>query len=305
MNEEGRMQRCRSLAVYSAILLFLCVFFFAPDAHADAQTDSAREIYAKARTSWENGEWETALSFCDEALKINKRQKEAWLLKSQIYFQMKDHKMALSSCNEYLRLDPKNVSVWVNRASNLFELGRYREMQESFQKAREIDPDYPPLYKAMGVNHLLMGNFEDAHHAFQKLEEYGETSVYSLWTKRMLQITSEAYAPPATWAASADSYQSVLEITDPSKTGYLVNLTSTIGTSIRFSGSPEAPFKYAPNFEVWNGAVIFDKRGEGLLANGTRFRYTRISGDIKTVEEGEISNWRLDLSTKKCFLLSQ
>lgn len=299
------MQWCKARAVFGTMLLVLFVSFFVPDAHADAPTNSAQELYAKALASWEKGEWEHALNLCDEALKINKRQKEAWLLKGQIYWQMKNHKMALSSFDEYLRLDPKNVSVWVNRAANLFELERYKEMQDSFRKAQEIDPEYPPLYKTMGVNYLLMGDFEGAHRAFEKLGESGETSIYSLWTKRMLQITSESYAPPANWIPNADSYQSVLEITDPSKAGYLVNLTSTLGTSIKFAGSSETPFKYAPNFEVWNGAMIFDKKGEGLLTNGTHFRYTKIAGDTKTVEEGEINNWKLDLSTKKCFLLSQ
>jgi len=305
LNEEGKMQCGSARTVLRSILVVLLVACLVPDAYADAPANTAQELYVKAQASWEKGDWENALNLCDGVLKVNKRHKEAWLLKGQIFWQMKNHKMALNSFDEYLRIDPKSASVWVNRAANLFELERYKEMQESFQKAQEIDPNYPPLYKTMGVNHLLMGNFQDAHNAFQKLEQFGETSVYSRWTERMLGIISESHAPPANWVANPDSYQVVLEITDSSKTGYLVNLSSTVGTSIRFTGSADAPFRYAPNFEVWNGTMIFDRKGEGLLTNGTCFRYTKIAGDTKTIEEGQINNWRLDLNTKKCYLLGQ
>lgn len=305
LNEEGKMQCGNARTVFRSILVILLVACLVPDAYADAPANTAHELYLKAQASWEKGEWENALNLCDGALKVNKRHKEAWLLKGQIFWQMKNHKMALSSFDEYLRIDPKSASVWVNRAANLFELERYKEMQESFQKAQEIDPNYPPLYKTMGVNYLLMGNFEDAHNAFQKLEQFGETSVYSRWTERMLRIISESHAPPANWIANPDSYQMVLEITDSAKTGYLVNLSSTTGTSIRFTGSADAPFRYVPNFEVWSGTMIFDRKGDGLLTNGTHFRYTKIAGDTKTIEEGQINNWRLDLSTKKCYLLGQ
>ena len=295
----------KTAAVIKTICIVFFFSFFAMNIFAETTPNPGQDAYTKAQNAWEKGEWENSLSQCDEALRVNKRYKEAWLLKGQIYWQMKNYKMALSCFDEYLKIDPKNVLVWVNRGANLFELERYKEMQENFDKALSIDPKYSPLYKNMGVNYLLMGNFEDSYKAFQKLEEFGETSMYFSWTKRMLQITSESFAPPENWNVNLDSYQTVLDISDSSKSGYLVNLSSTPGTAIKFTGSSEHPFKYAPNFEVWDGAMIFDKKGDGLLTNGTHFRYKKIAGDTLTIEEGQISNWRLGLSSKKCFLLSQ
>jgi tetratricopeptide (TPR) repeat protein len=287
----------------------ICIMFFLSLASNALAADTARtpgqEPYTRAQSAWEKGDWETALSLCDESLKINRRYKDAWLLKGQIFWQMKSHKMAVSSFDEYLRIDPRNVIVWVNRGANLFELERYKEMQDSFEKALTLDPKCMPLYKNMGINYLLMGNYEDSHKAFQKLQELGETSTYFALTRRMLQITDPAQAPPKNWSVNLDSYQTVLELTDPSKAGYLVNINSTEGTAIRMGGSSEQPFKYAPNFEIWNGAMIFDKKGDGLLTSGTHYRYKKITGDTLTIEEGRIRNWRLDLSSKKCFLISQ
>ncbi len=273
--------------------------------YAETSLKSAQDAYIKAQTAWEKGDWDTAMSLSDEALKINKRHKEAWQLKGQIYWQMKNHEMALKSYQEYLKIDPKNALVWVNLSMALFELERYKDMEESYAKALEIDPKYTPLYQSMGVNYLKMGRYEDANKAFAALHELGDSSIYFSWTKRMLQIINPDNAPPENWKASADSYQTVLDLTDPTKSGYLVMLTSSDGTGFRFSGSPDNPFKYAPNFDVWNGSMIFDKRGEGLLTNGTHFRYRRISGDTLTVEEGVITNWRMDLTSKKCFLLAK
>jgi hypothetical protein len=150
-----------------------------------------------------------------------------------------------------------------------------------------------------------MGNFEESYKAFQKLQELGETSAYFAITKRMLQITDPEQAPPKNWSVNLDSYQTVLDLTDPSKANYLVNITSIEGTVIKFAGSADAPFKYAPNFEVWDGAMIFDKKGDGLLTNGTHYRYKKITGETLTIEEGVIASWRMTLSSKKCFLLSQ
>ncbi len=294
-----------------AFVLFLSLYSLNLCAETSADLEKAgsagpaQEAYTKAQAAWEKGEWETGLSQCDEALKIDRRNKEAWLLKGQIAWQMKDYKTALSSFEEYLRLDSKNTLVWLNRSQCLFELERYKDMQESFDKAQSMDPQYPPLYMNMAMDYLNMGNYEDAHAAFRKLEELGEKSMYLGWMKRMLQITSESYAPPRDWSVNLESYQTVLHLEDSTKAKYLVNLTSTPGTAIRFAGSREQPFSYAPNFDVWDGAMIFDKRGDGLLANGTHFRYKKIKGDTMTIEEGRIENWRLTLSSKRCFLLTQ
>ncbi len=297
------LQRTAITFAVIGIVFFLSLASYA--FAADTARTPGQEPYMRAQSAWEKGDWETALSLCDESLKINRRYKDAWLLKGQIYWQMKSHKMAVSAFDEYLRIDPKNVMVWVNRGANLFELERYREMQESFEKALTIDPGSIPLYKNMGINYFLMGNYEDSNKAFQKLQELGETSSYFAQTRRMLQITDPALAPPKTWTVNLDSYHTVLELTDPRKAGYLVNITSTEGTAIRLGGSSEQPFKYAPNFEVWDGAMIFDKKGEGLLTSGTHYRYRKITGDTLTIEEGRIRNWRLELSSKKCFLITQ
>jgi len=296
-----------------ALSIVLCLSLFSFNLHAeesadpekDASASLAQEAYTKAQAAWEKGEWENGLSLCDQALKMNRRFKEAWLLRGQIAWQLKDYKTALTSYEECLRLDSKNTLVWVSRGQCLFELERYKDMQESFDKAQSIDPKFLPLYMNMGMNYLNMGNYEDAYAAFQKLEEMGEKSIYLAWTKRVLQITNESFAPPKDWNVNLDSYQTVLSLDDSTKAKYLVNLASTTGTAIRFAGSREQPFSYAPNLEVWDGAMIFDKRGDGLLANGTHFRYKRIAGDTMTIEEGRIENWRRSLSSKKCFLLSQ
>jgi tetratricopeptide (TPR) repeat protein len=303
-NEEVKMYLQRS----ANIVKLVCFVFFlglALDAFADTAPVPGHEPYNKAQAAWEKGDWETALNLCDDTLKINRRYKDAWLLKGQIYWQMKNHKMAVSCFDEYLRIDPKNVTVWVNRGANLFELERYKDMQESFEKAHSLDPNFLPLYKSMGINYLLMGNYEEAYKAFQKLQELGETSSYFALTQRMLRITDPRKAPPKSWVANLDSYQTMLDLTDSSKAGYLVNITSIEGTAIKFGGSAETPFKYAPNFEVWGGAMIFDKKGDGLLTNGTHYRYKKITGDTLTIEEGMIGSWRMILSSKKCFLLTQ
>ncbi|MBN2297689.1 MAG: tetratricopeptide repeat protein [Deltaproteobacteria bacterium] len=299
------MQCINRAHMVNAIAFLLFMLFLSQSVYAQAPLKPAQEAYAKAQTAWEKGEWETALGLCDEALKIDKRSKEVWQLKGQIYWQMKNYKMALKSYQDYLKIDPKSALVWVNLSATFFELEQYKSMEESYAKAKEIDPKYPPLYQSMGVNYLKMGNYEEANKAFATLEEMGENSIYYLWTKRVLQIINSNYAPAENWKVNPDSYQTVLDLSDPAKTGYLVMLTSSVGTSFKFSGSSDNPFKYAPNFDVWNGTMIFDKKGEGLLTNGTHFRYRSISGDTLTIEEGVITNWRLDLTSKKCFLLTQ
>jgi tetratricopeptide (TPR) repeat protein len=304
-NEEEKMQYICKTNILTAIAFLIVISFLSPNAYSQTSLKSAQEAFTKAQTAWEKGQWDTALSLCDESLKINKRFKDAWQLKGQLYWQMKNYKMALKSYQEYLKIDPKSPLIWVNLSATFFELERYKEMEESYEKAKEIDAKYAPLYQSMGVNYLKMGNFEKANQAFATLEELGETNIYFAWTKRMLQIMDEDYAPPKNWKTNAESYQTVLDLSDPTKTGYLVMLTSSVGTSFRFSGSADNPFKYAPNYEVWNGAMIFDKRGEGLLTNGTHFRYRKISGDTLTIEEGVITDWRPDLTSKKCFLLTQ
>jgi tetratricopeptide (TPR) repeat protein len=284
-NEEEKMQCGNKTNILTAIAFLIVLSFLSPNAYSQTSLKSAQVAYSKAQTAWEKGQWDTALSLCEESLKINKRFKDAWQLKGQINWQMKNYKMALKSYQEYLKIDPKSPLIWVNLSATFFELERYKEMEESYEKAKEIDAKYAPLYQSMGVNYLKMGNFEKSNQAFATLEELGETNIYFAWTKRMLQIINENYAPPKNWKTNEESYQTVLDLTDPTKTGYLVMLTSSDGTSFCFSGSSDNPFKYAPNFEVWDGAMIFDKKGEGLLTNGTHFRYRKISGDTLTLED--------------------
>lgn len=292
-------------AVVARVICFVLFLGFSLDASAVQAPAPGQDPYARAVSAWEKGDWDKALDLCDESLKADRQYKEAWLLKAQIYWQMKNHKMAVHCFDEYLEIDPGNVIAWVNRADNLFGLERYREMQESFDRALSIDPKCKPLFESMGVDYFLMGNFQESYKAFQVLQEMGETNAYLALTRRMLQIVDPAMAPPKSWQADAGSYQTVLQLTDSSKAGFLVNLTSVEGTAIRFGGSPEAPFRYAPNFEVWDGTMIFDRKGAGLLANGTHYRYKRITGNTLTVEEGRVKSWRLNRTSKKSFLITQ
>jgi len=78
------------------------------------EIDSAEEFYRKGNSSYENGDYEKAISFYEELLKIDEVSEEVFYNLGNSYFKLKKIGKAILNYERALRLDPRDKDTQLN-----------------------------------------------------------------------------------------------------------------------------------------------------------------------------------------------
>ena len=125
-------------------------------------------------------EYDKALLYCDIALNNNidfGRKidiSNIYCLKSNIYVEIDDYNVALSYCNEANKIDPNNANVYDSKAYLLFVMERYKEAADCCAKSLEIYEDFYPCY-LLGEISFARGDYDFAMEACEIAKEYNPT----------------------------------------------------------------------------------------------------------------------------------
>ncbi|MBO3800114.1 MAG: tetratricopeptide repeat protein [Candidatus Brockarchaeota archaeon] len=92
------------------------------------------------------GRFEDAIKYCDEAIKINPKDAEAWSLKGICLYFLHRYEEALKCCEKAVRLNPKDASAWYNKASSEEALGLKDDVIKSYGKFISLAPQGYEMY---------------------------------------------------------------------------------------------------------------------------------------------------------------
>lgn len=259
------------------------------------RAQEATEFFKSCEQLWQ-GSRDKEGSRCVDALNEQHADfADGWLLRGVLDWGAHDYAGAVAAYDQYTRIDPDNALVWANKAANLLKLERYAEMETSLQRARDLDPKDDTYLANRVTSAIVTGQYHLAREALISLEEIGKPRPdYDNWTRNVLRILEGTDLPPAGWRPDYTRYGTVVEAV--SSPGFMANFSAKkaagLGTKLSFRGSEEGPFKLSPGFTVWDGAVLIDPEYGVLLDDGTKFKYTVVTGADRTTKRGVIANWR-------------
>ena len=107
-------------------------------------------------------EYEAAISFYDQALKIKPELHEAWKNRGYALVNLGRIEEAISSYDQALKIKPDKYEPWNNRGVALWDLGQIEEAISSYDQTLKIKPDGTRIFYNKACCYALQGNVEQA-----------------------------------------------------------------------------------------------------------------------------------------------
>lgn len=134
----------------------------------DQPVDKAyEEIIARSNEFYERGDYEKALSWYEDASKVEPRQGLSWYMKGMTLFRMEKYEEALLAFDMAAKLDSNMVEPLMGRAYVHMKMFRFGEAIESFKEAFIRDENFETAC-LIGLCYLLDENEEQAADWFRR-----------------------------------------------------------------------------------------------------------------------------------------
>ena len=132
-------------------ILFFYFFIFLISRGVLVAAEIPEELYKKGNSSYENGDYEKAVSFYEELVKINRISPEVLYNLGNSYFKLKKIGKAVLNYERALRLDPRDRDIQLNlRLARSMSVDKINAPERGFVLAAILF-----LYDRMTVNFRL------------------------------------------------------------------------------------------------------------------------------------------------------
>src|SRR5690554_1722174 len=133
------------------------------------QPNDPQSLVELANTYSLTGDFKTAIKYINDALKINDRYRDGYVLKGSIYKVLEKNDIALSSYQTAVQIDPDFFMGHLNTGWLLTSMGNHKLALEYYQNAVDLQPDN--LNAIYGVAKSLqdLGQYEAALEEYRKL----------------------------------------------------------------------------------------------------------------------------------------
>lgn len=150
----------RSLVIVLAVLLPMTIL--------PARAAPPAPSLASIQTMIDTGQIPQALEALDSILKRDKKNAEAYLLRSTTRFILGDETRGAADLDRALELDPTLRQAWLNRAAVAMADEDYPAALAALLQAQELDPAAKDNPLNLGTVRLLMGQLDEASRDFQR-----------------------------------------------------------------------------------------------------------------------------------------
>lgn len=129
------------------------------------------QIHTKTSVLLSLEQYEEALNYSNQLLKLNKNHPSNWNAKGVILGKLGNYDEALEFINEALRLDPKDPYALLNKGETLRKMGDYSEALEYIDRALDIKPKNPATLLTKGKILIDINKNEEALNYIDKALE--------------------------------------------------------------------------------------------------------------------------------------
>jgi tetratricopeptide (TPR) repeat protein len=117
------------------------------------------------------GDFESAFKFVNDALRLNDKFRDAYVLKGSMYKTQGNNKLALSSYQTAVQLDPDFFMGHMNIGWLLSEMEDHSLALEYYRNALDLDPKSVNAFYGIAKSYQDIEEFDEAQHYYRKLLE--------------------------------------------------------------------------------------------------------------------------------------
>ena len=110
-------------------------------------------------------------SLLDEDLLPVGQKADLLVRKASLDRKLQQNEEAILTCDEALKIEPNDYNAWHNKGAALGNLERYEEAVAAFEKALEIKPDFHYAWNGKGIALIKLERYEEAVAAYEKALE--------------------------------------------------------------------------------------------------------------------------------------
>ena len=114
------------------------------------------------------GDYQAAINFYNESLKLNPNFADAYNNLGVIYNILKNYDAAIDSYTKAIAINPNVALFYYNLGANYYSLNNYDAALQNYNKSIELDPNYAPVYNNRGIVYQSLNDFEKALADFKK-----------------------------------------------------------------------------------------------------------------------------------------
>ncbi len=129
--------------------------------------DFAPSYHLKSIIELEKDNWNVALSWIEEAIRLQPTDANYWGIKARILLNVKEYHQALEAAEKGLVFDPEDSNSLNSRTQALVKLGRKQEAFKNIGKSLETDPEDDFTHANAGWAALEAGNHTQAKEHFR------------------------------------------------------------------------------------------------------------------------------------------
>jgi len=149
-----------------------------------------------------------AMDQCNEVLKNDERNTEAYLVRSEVYKKNLDYPNAINDISKNILIDPDNPSFYFSRGQCYQEFNQHTNAINDFSKYISLKADNPKAYFARAKSYEEIMNYEKSIADYNKITEL---SKYDMEARELLdgakarlyELNREAVAPVITIVSPA------------------------------------------------------------------------------------------------------
>lgn len=157
----------RTLSPVRFLNAILCSLLVLTPLSALAQLNSVTDLLQKARTAFETGKNEEALSLAQKAIGLEPKNAQTYYTRGRLYEAMRQYEKAIADFDQVLKLNPGAAHIYQLRGVAQFKRGNVKESIADFDKFIESDASQAPQHWQRGISCYYAERYEDGRKQFE------------------------------------------------------------------------------------------------------------------------------------------
>lgn len=134
---------------------------------------SAADWVEKGQRKVQSGDYQSALTSYNEALKIDPEMLDAYVKRAFVFSLLKEYEQAVVDYTKVIALNPEMSLAYLSRGSAYNKLELFEKAMEDFNKVLTLDPENSEAYNNRGWSKKGIGDHEGACEDWKKSKKMG------------------------------------------------------------------------------------------------------------------------------------
>lgn len=153
-----------------------------------------KDLFNNAMSNLMNDKLGVSIDLLDELIKVESKDRLAWLARGSVYLKMGNSQNAISDFSQAIELDSNHPKAYHLRGLAREMAGENDQALADFGRAIDIDPEYGAAYYSRATLLTKMGREDDAVEDMQtvthltnlNIEDFANEN--NIWRSRQLQL---------------------------------------------------------------------------------------------------------------------